>query len=319
MDVVIVGAGWLGGVHADAALHQGDRVVAVIDTDERRRETFAERYVAAGYASVADALDHPFDAAIIATPNTAHLAPAAQLVAAGKHVLIEKPHRTPGQDPTPLVAAVQSNPQVVCQIGMSLRFVAGAREVRDAVVAGELGEILTYQDRTMYQLTPEGLSPWYFDHAFSGGGVSVTNGVHAVDRACWILGDLDDWSMRSARVFADHDDEDLAVITARRPSDAAQVTLLLAWADWPVSPSELLIVGTRGQARIHEHDGWSVDSPSGSRSGPNDPLAGRFDHQWAWFRQAVQGGQGGPQLGELEPVLDVLRRITPAQPTLLPT
>jgi len=309
----------MGGVHATAAANLGDFVVGVVDPDPSRRIAFVQAHGGSGYSGLDEAFSEAdFDVAVVTTPSHDHLTTTTRIVEQGRHVLVEKPHRLPNQDPSGLLAALNARPEVCCQVGMSLRFAAGAREVRDAVVARELGEILTYQDRTMYQLTAEGLAPWYFDHSVSGGGVSLTNGVHAVDRVRWILGEVDDWSMRSEKVFEDHDDEDLAVITARRVSDAAQVAILLAWGDWQVSPSELLIVGTRGQALIHERDGWSVNTPSGSRGGPNDPLAERFSHQWASFREAVAGGEAGPQLDELEPVLEILRRITPSRPTLRP-
>jgi predicted dehydrogenase len=306
IDVAIVGAGWLGGVHARTAVAAGDRVVAVVDEDRDRAEALAAEHGALPVPCLEEALDLAFDAAIVATPTAAHLDAVTALVQARRHVLVEKPHRTPEQDPTALLAALAGAPGVRCTVGMSLRHVAGAQEIHHAIREGLLGEILAWEDRALYRLS-DGLAPWYFDHAISGGGVSLTNGVHCIDRASWCLGPLKDWRLRRSRVFADHDDEDLAMMTAWGAAGGSpRVSILLMWADWDVPPSELLVVGTHGTARIHDREGWSIRTAGSVRQGPSEPVEQRFVRQWAAFRDGLAGGPGGPDVAEVEPVIEVL-------------
>ena len=184
--VLVVGAGVMGHRHAAAVRAVGDHIAAVVDTDLARASAVDSG--ASTYTSVQEALaqGHDFDSAIIATPSAGHLVQSTELVAAGLDVLVEKPHRVPGQDPAPLRAALARGGRLF--VGMSTRHWAGVQAVVDASVSGELGEVLTYTDRMQFHLEEDSLPSWYFNSAVSGGGVLVTNGVHAFDRARAITG-----------------------------------------------------------------------------------------------------------------------------------
>lgn len=309
MDVAIVGAGWLGGVHAAAVVAAGDRIVAVVDPDRSRADALASRYGAATHPSVDHALAQDFDAAVVASPSVQHLADAVSLLRAGRDALVEKPHRLPDQDPTELLGLLAGARGVRCTVGMSVRHKEGMREVVESVRGGELGEVLSWQDRTLYRLTADALAPWYFERAVSGGGITVTNGVHVVDRIRWALGDVTDWTSRSGRVFAGHECEDIALLTATGP-DGADVSALMVWSDWEQPSSEILVTGTRGTARSSSHHGWSIATTAGTRSGPPEPWERRFDRQWVAFRERLTGLGEVPSVMVLEPVLEVLATTT---------
>jgi predicted dehydrogenase len=90
----VVGAGLMGRWHAQAILRAGGRVVAVIDADVRRAEHLAGRIpgkpVAAG--DVGYLLSkHPIDVVHVCTPIESHEALTGVALAAGAHVLVEKP------------------------------------------------------------------------------------------------------------------------------------------------------------------------------------------------------------------------------------
>ena len=95
---------------------------------------------------------------------------------------------------------------------------------------------------------------------------------------------------------------------------APRVTILLMWADWDVPPSELLVTGTRGTARIHDGEGWSIRTPGINRAGPTEPVEERFVRQWAAFQAGLDGRFGGPDVAELEPTLKVLERLSDRSP-----
>lgn len=305
MDVAVIGAGWLGGIHSDAVVAAGDRVVVVVDPDRERGEALARRHGATAYREVADALERSFDAAIITTPSSSHLDDTIAMLSAGREVLVEKPHRLPDQDATELLAVHAQQPGVRCVVGMSVRHKSGMQELIESVRSGELGDILAWQDRTLYRLLPDSLAPWYFSRKASGGGITITNGVHVIDRILWGLEDVRDWTSSVGRVFPDHECEDVAAIGARSGAGAL-VSALLAWSDWEPPSSEVLVVGTRGTARVSSGDGWSIATAKGSRSGPVEPWERRFDRQWASFRERRTGVGEVPSVTTLEPVMEIL-------------
>jgi myo-inositol 2-dehydrogenase/D-chiro-inositol 1-dehydrogenase len=121
LKVGILGAGYIGGVHA-ALLAQDDRVrvAAVHDIAGERAERLA-RSAGAGVASTAEELIGAVDLVYITTPNTKHTALALAAINAGKHVFCEKPMATSiGDARIVLDAASQSNK--VFQVGHNRRF-----------------------------------------------------------------------------------------------------------------------------------------------------------------------------------------------------
>src|SRR5258708_6208645 len=95
--VAVIGAGILGSRHA-RVFHEHDQseTVAVVDVDETRAKTVADRHGARAYTSL-DALfgTEELDALAIATPDHLHREPAAAARTPGQHLLLQKPLATP--------------------------------------------------------------------------------------------------------------------------------------------------------------------------------------------------------------------------------
>ena len=92
LRAVVVGPGFIGLVHADALRRNGVEVVGFVgsgsETGRERAEVFGTRL----YGSLAEALAAgPVDCVHIATPNHLHAPLAEEAIAAGKHVVCEKP------------------------------------------------------------------------------------------------------------------------------------------------------------------------------------------------------------------------------------
>lgn len=106
----VVGVGLWGESHARIySEHGGARLVAVCDVNEERARRVAEQYGAEKvYTDYGELMsDDAVQAVSIATPDFAHFEPAIQAVAAGKHVLIEKPLATSLEDAQQLADAVE--------------------------------------------------------------------------------------------------------------------------------------------------------------------------------------------------------------------
>jgi predicted dehydrogenase len=97
----LIGTGLWGRTHAMAYRdHPSSKLVAVCDTDEARRTTFAAEFgIERTYATAEElAADPEVEAISVATPDFAHTGPAMAVIDAKKPLLIEKPLATTVED-----------------------------------------------------------------------------------------------------------------------------------------------------------------------------------------------------------------------------
>jgi predicted dehydrogenase len=101
------------------------------------------RFPAARATSDFDELlaDPEVDAVVVATPVPTHFELARRALAAGKHVLVEKPPALAGAEVEELIALAQER-DLVLMPGHLLLYHPGVQKLRDLVDAGELGEVL---------------------------------------------------------------------------------------------------------------------------------------------------------------------------------
>lgn len=91
LHVAVVGAGHLGRHHVRlAATLPGWRCVGVVETDPARREMVCGEFGVPALATLDEAIERA-EAAVVATPTVHHRAVAGAFLAAGRHVLVEKP------------------------------------------------------------------------------------------------------------------------------------------------------------------------------------------------------------------------------------
>lgn len=302
--VLVIGAGWAARRHVAALRAAGDRVVAVVDPDAARAATLAAPDGAICAATLDALLAAPpaLDAAIVASPTAEHLAQATALARLGIPQLVEKPHRLPGEPVAPLRAALAAGGAPL-QVGMTLRHHAGARLLRDALRDGRLGRVLWYADRVWFGISGELLPAWYFARRAAGGGVLATNGIHALDRAAWLLGE----PLALRRVA-------LADGGGRGVEDTAQlelesaggtgVSISLVWARHPIDPSALRVVGTRGTARLDLDGALRIATEDGSEEHGAATEGEPFARQWRVFSSP----DPRPGLDELEPSLRLVEQ-----------
>ncbi len=146
--LAVVGAGTRGtALAAHAAALPGTAVTAVAEPDPRRRAAFARAHALPDAACfetwerlvAADPL--PFDAAIVATLDNAHTAPALALLARGRPLLIEKPLADTAADAAAIrdAAGAAGAVAAVCH---TLRFMEPFATIRRRVAAGAVGTIV---------------------------------------------------------------------------------------------------------------------------------------------------------------------------------
>jgi predicted dehydrogenase len=126
------------------------------------------------------------DCVSVCTPNYVHMQPTIDALAAGKHVLCEKPMAiNADQGKRMIAAAKQAGKQL--QIGYNMRFGAGPQSLKRAMDAGVLGEVYHAQARAARR---RGVPSWgvFIEKDKQGGGPLIDIGVHITDMSLWLMG-----------------------------------------------------------------------------------------------------------------------------------
>lgn len=187
MDVMIIGAGFIGRLHKRAWEHNGARVAAIVDPflpEPARRE-----YAASGtevFDRIADAVRQVpgMKAASICTPPKFHAEALAELLELGIPVLMEKPVSA-GRDDYLRMKEAASRSGVPVMIGLTQRFYPEVVKAAQWIREGRIGRPLGIRDLMI--LNDSGLPAWYYDREVSGGGILITNGVHLLDRIQYLM------------------------------------------------------------------------------------------------------------------------------------
>ncbi|HNR00398.1 MAG TPA: Gfo/Idh/MocA family oxidoreductase, partial [Trueperaceae bacterium] len=159
--VAVIGAGNIAAAHiaAVAGLPQG-RLVGVAGRTPEKPRALAEKHGVKAYASVAEAVADPeVEVVAVCTPSGAHLEPAMAAVAAGKHVIVEKPLEISTERARWLIRAAEDAGVALATVFMS-RFADANAYVKQAIDAGRLGTLLQ----------GNAYVPWYRTQAYYDSG-----------------------------------------------------------------------------------------------------------------------------------------------------
>ncbi len=167
---------------------KGCEIVAVCDRDRGAAERMAASLgITRVHGELDDLLKQPDIHIIdICTPNCSHAPAALAGLAAGKHVLCEKPLAVTAADVTAIAQAAQRAGRLACSV-QNLRWTPRPQALKRWVDSGELGEVYHARVHALRRdLLPT--SPSFIDKSQSGGGACMDIGVHALDIALWLMG-----------------------------------------------------------------------------------------------------------------------------------
>jgi 1,5-anhydro-D-fructose reductase (1,5-anhydro-D-mannitol-forming) len=172
----------------DAIRQAGGELRTVMSSSEQRGREFAQQHgIPASTTSLEAALADPsVDAVYISTTNEHHRAQALAAIAAGKHVLCEKPLALSLADAREMVAAARAA-GVVLGTNHHLRNAATHRKLRELIAAGVIGKPLFARVFHSVYLPPH-LQGWRLDQPQAGGGVILDITVHDADTLRFVLG-----------------------------------------------------------------------------------------------------------------------------------
>lgn len=196
----VVGTGFIGAVHVDALRRIGVEVAGVVGSSPERA---AQRARAAGlpspYPSFEAMLeDDRVSVVHVATPNHLHDAQVRAVLAAGKHVVCEKPLATSARQTAELLALAQRS-GLVHAVNFNVRYYGQLRQAHRMIAEGAIGRV--HQVTGVYLqdwLLLPGDWNWRLDPDLGGPLRVVADiGSHWIDLVCHLTGE------RVESVFAD--------------------------------------------------------------------------------------------------------------------
>jgi predicted dehydrogenase len=197
IQIGLIGTGRIAGfVHLPSFRLLPDlcEVTAVASRDVDKAKAFAEHWGVPRVHATWEALvaDPELDAVVVCPPSDLNTTVAGAAVAAGKHVLCEKPLAITHPEARRLLEATDRMPGRVHMVAFTFRFAAGLRYLRRLVDEGHFGEIRHW--RMSYfndgQLDPGIPFGWRHLRARGGAGVIADMGSHMIDAARYLLGDV---------------------------------------------------------------------------------------------------------------------------------
>lgn len=289
LKVSITGCGVIGRTHAVAlAQFPEASIVALVDAIPDAADSLADFIEKSGRPrpSVHTTLEEAFAAADIdlvalATPSGLHIEQGLEVLAAGKHVVIEKPLDVDLRRAQEIEAAANEAARsgVVASVISQHRFDQASVAVADAVSKGRFGR-LTSAIASVAWWRGQGYydsGDWRGTWSMDGGGALMNQGVHTVDLLLWFMGRPVEIHAHTARLAHERIEvEDTAVATVTFENGGLAV-LHATTAAYPGLTVRVQLMGSEGSAVVdndqlqyfHSKDAGGASADMGLQGGGN--------------------------------------------------
>ena len=308
MRVAVLGAGLAAGGHLRALRELSGEldleVVSVATRDEVRAERVRASFPGARRRWPAEAALDDADLALVLTPPDTHLELVRAAAARGVDVLVEKPLDLTSYRAHLLVAATETAGTGLAVCFQHRAKVAG-RVLREAVCTGTLGtlvggslEVAWWRPQSYYD------EPGRGSRGRDGGGVLITQAIHALDLLVWAVGE-------PRRVVATATSSPIHELEAEDTltglldfGDGVAVSLFATTAAFPGAAERLTLVGSHDTAvldgprlALHPNDGtpaWTCGAGGPAGIGP-DTTAMPAEWHVRILRDAVTAFRSGAE------------------------
>lgn len=295
-----MGGGRMGQTHMRAM--RDSSVVEVVAVAEPSAANAArlEQAGAVVYPTALDMItDASIDGVIIAAPSGGHLDLVTEIAGAGIPMLCEKPLGLSADEATAAASAARLH-DVFLQVGYWRRFVPSLQALRDQIVGGSLGPILTLSCAQWDEQPPAS------QFRSGSGGIFLDMGVHEIDQLQWLTGQRVE-SVTVANLAQGSDPE--------APGDVDSAEALLVLSGGTIASislgryfpgGDLVTVeafGVKGHQRISVLDPHTGD----------EPQMEALRRQAEAFATNCRGGSAGGATGEDAAVaLEIAQKLTSA-------
>ncbi|MGI8907551.1 MAG: Gfo/Idh/MocA family protein [Candidatus Sumerlaeaceae bacterium] len=256
--IALLGCGGMGGAHMTRLRKCADaQVVALCDVSaeciekilagplagyEPRPQTFTD--AAEMYATAAP------DAVIIVTPHTMHFAHGMQALAAGCHVLMEKPMVTDSRQGAELADAASRSGKIFI-VGYNTPCMPSFQYLRELIRSRKLGRLETVTGWQVQDWRRLAAGTWRQDPALSGGGQMYDSGAHLFNSLVWSI----EQPVTEVAAFVDNLDTavDINGVVSIRFEDGTLASISISGNSTP-DGAGMVFVFENGRVEI---DGWA--------------------------------------------------------------
>ena len=317
LRVGVIGVGWFGTVHCRAiADHPQLELAALCDASEDRLAEMAREHDVArtctDYRELAD--DPEIDALAVVTPWDHHATPTLAGLAAGKHVLVEKPMASTVEDCQRMCDAAR-DAEAILMVGHICRFNPRYVSAKREIDAGRIGKVVAINARRNVP------AQWVIEQLDSISPILHTCS-HDTDMMLWLTG------VKVVSTYAQTVNtlgrayDDMAQLMYRFDSGATAI-YEGAWCMPDTSPFELdermSVIGTEGFIHIQDtFPNIGVCSKEGFKT-PDTTYwpelhgitGGALRDEWSYFARCVLEGTR-PALITPEEAIEAVRTVLAA-------
>lgn len=294
IKIGIIGTGYFGAVHAEAiGLVPDARVSAVCGGQIASAAAFAEKFGGKPFAGWQQLLaDSEVDAVVIATPHHVHAEIATVAIAAGKHVLLEKP-MAPSVAACLLIEQAVARSEAKFMVGHLIHFFRPLMAAHEIIASGQLGVPLTGASTLAKFWMAPNRRPWHLDKA-TGGGMLLTAGIHAIDQLVWLMGGrVAGVSALAGTYFHDQSADDTALLCLRFEDGRIGQVASLGYRNGATT-SIVQIVCEDGIIDIDLNKGVRIGQDEVWREVPDSwesqDMAAAVGREWAAFLGSIRNG-----------------------------
>lgn len=278
--ILVVGTGRMAAHHVKSFKSiPGVSVVGGVDVDAARLAKFCKTHkIAQKFTSLDEALAWgEFDAVVNVTPDALHYPTTMKIIAAGKHILCEKPLAVSYPDAMQMTEAAEAA-NLVAMVNLSYRNVAEIHAVRALVRSGKIGAVKHIEasylqswlvSKAWGNWRTESAWLWRLSTAHGSNGVLGDVGVHILDFTVFGAG------LDITRVYCRHkpfdkapenrigdyvlDANDSVTMAVEFANGALGVVHATRWATGNLNSLKLRIFGDRGAVEVeHRVDGTTL-------------------------------------------------------------
>src|SRR5579859_1010540 len=302
LRAAIVGTGGIAGAHARAyaALSSRIHLAAVADVDEEKLGTFCQKHgVESAYGSLEELLQRErVDLVSISTPPWTHTDLVLRSLRAGAWVLCEKPLCGSLADLDGIEAAELETGRR-CASVLQWRFGSAVRHLRGLIDQGVLGEPrFGLCQTTWYRPASYYAVPWRGRWETELGGVTMSQGIHAIDLFQWLMGPWQEILAKIDTLGHEIAVEDVSAAIVRF-SNGALATIVNSVVS-PRQETYLRFDFERATVEVRSLYGYQ------NRDWTFTPVAGSESLQAAW--EAVDADVPSSHTAQLAALLDTMER-----------
>jgi predicted dehydrogenase len=326
LRVGVLGCGQIG-VKRARALAPQDTLVGCCDLSAAAAVELASQHGARACPTPEELLSLGADVVIVAAVHDQLAGLAEEALAAGAHVLVEKPAGISSAQIDRLMACQSASGRLV-KVGFNHRFHPGIARAAAEVHSGRHGDLMHVRARYGHGGRPGYDREWRADPARSGGGELIDQGMHLLDISNWLAGPLPLHSALLRTQFWDAEVEDNAALLLGEAGvhRAPWATLHVSWTEWKnlfsleiyCHVAKLQVDGlvrSYGPQRLRIYTMGPELGPPALEEIRYPPEDRSWTAEWEHFAEAIVAADGRPLLGDLRSARDAWEQVEAAYET----